>query len=330
MQDSIVKRASVGDLYLALRRGRAGNIVVLFVVVQVVAILCGIVFPNSFRYLDQSNIQLMLKAIPSLVIITLGVNLLMISGEFDLSVGATFTFTALVMAKIFNAHFPLAVAVPAALVLGAGIGLLNGFIVVKTNVPSFIVTLGAMWFWRGVILIVSQAITESFYPSVFFTQLFTLNVGPIQIQFIWALLIAVLCWFLLERHKVGNFFFGVGGNRNAASALGVNVGRVKIIAFGITGFLTAFAGIMSTVRINSISPIQGEGLELQAIAACVIGGTALMGGKGTILGAFLGSALMFTIQDILLLLQAPGFYLRMFVGIVIVIAAALNELLKKE
>jgi simple sugar transport system permease protein len=330
MQDSIVKRASVGDLYLALRRGRAGNIIVLFLVVQVVAILCGIIFPGVFRYLDQSNIQLMLKAIPSLVIITLGVNLLMISGEFDLSVGATFTLTALVMAKIFNAHFPIAVAVPAALFLGAGIGLLNGFIVVKTNVPSFIVTLGAMWFWRGVILIVSQAVTESFYPSVFFTSLFTLNVGSIQIQFIWALLIAVVCWFLLERHKVGNFFFGVGGNRSAASALGVNVGRVKIIAFGITGFLTAFAGIMSTVRINSISPIQGEGLELQAIAACVIGGTALMGGKGTILGAFLGAALMFTIQDILLLLQAPGFYLRMFVGIVIVIAAALNELLKKE
>jgi len=330
MQDSIVRKATAADLFAALRRGRAGNIIVLFAVVQVVAILCSIAFPESFRYLDQSNVQLMLKAIPSLAIITLGVNLLMIAGEFDLTVGATFTLTALVAAKIFNAHMPLGLAVLAALALGAAIGLLNGFIVVKTNVPSFIVTLGAMWFWRGVILIVSQAITESFYPSVFFTQLFTLNVGPIQIQFLWALLIAVICWFLLERHRVGNFFFGVGGNRSAASALGVNVGVVKIIAFGITGFLTAFAGIMSTVRINSISPIQGEGLELQAIAACVIGGTALMGGRGTILGAFLGAALMFTIQDILLLLQAPGFYLRMFVGIVIVIAAALNELLKKE
>ncbi len=330
MQDLISKRPTAASLLLALRRGRAGNIVVLFVVVQVVAILCAIIFPGSFRYLDMSNIQLMLKAIPSLVIITLGVNLLMIAGEFDLSVGATFTFTALIMAKLFNAHFPLPIAVLAALCLGAAIGLLNGFIVVRTNVPSFIVTLGSMWFWRGIILITSQAVTESFYPSEFFTQLLTMNVGPIQIQFIWALVIATICWFLLERHKVGNFFFGVGGNRNAASALGVNVGKIKMTAFAITGFLTAFAGIMSTVRINSISPIQGEGLELQAIAACVIGGTALMGGKGTILGAFLGAALMFMIQDILLLLQAPGFYLRMFVGIIIVIAAALNELLKKE
>jgi len=330
MLESILKKPTAAELYMRLRRGRAGNIIVLFVVVQALAILCGIVFPGNFRYLDQGNIQLMLKAIPSLAITALGVNLLMIAGEFDLSVGATFTFTALVMAKIFNAHMPLGIAVLAALALGAAIGFLNGLIVVKTNVPSFIVTLGSMWFWRGIILIISQAVTESFYPSAFFTQLFTLNVGPMQIQFLWALLIAMLCWFFLERHKVGNFFFGVGGNRNAASALGVNVGRVKIIAFVITGFLTAFAGIMSTVRINSISPIQGEGLELQAIAACVIGGTALMGGRGTILGAFLGAALMFTIQDILLLLQAPGFYLRMFVGIVIVIAAALNEMLKKE
>lgn len=330
MREMTVQKTTLSSLFLTLRRGRTGNIIVLFVFVQVAAILLAILFPNYFRYLDVSNIQLMLKAIPSLVIITLGVNLLMIAGEFDLTVGAVFTFTALIMAKLFNAHVPLGLAVAAALLVGAGIGLLNGFIVVKTNVPSFIVTLGAMWFWRGIILIVSQAVTESFYPSRFFEQLFTLNVGPIQIQFAWALLIAIICWFLLERHRLGNFFFGVGGNRKAAFALGVNVGLVKIAAFAITGFLTAFAGIMSTVRINSISPIQGEGLELQAIAACVIGGTALAGGRGTVLGAFLGAALMFTIQDILLLLQAPGFYLRMFVGIVIVIAAALNELLKKE
>ncbi|HVO39412.1 MAG TPA: ABC transporter permease, partial [Spirochaetia bacterium] len=271
-----------------------------------------------------------LKAIPSLAIIAFGVNLLMIAGEFDLTVGSTFTFTALVMAKLFNAGVPLWVSVMAALVTGGLIGASNGLIVVRTRVPSFIVTLGMMWFWRGIILIVSSAITESFYPTDFFNNLFTLNVGPIQIQFVWMLLIAAISWFILERHRLGNFFFGVGGNRSAASALGVNTNRVKIIAFIITGVFTAFAGVMSTTRINSISPIQGQGLELQAIASCVIGGTALMGGRGTILGAFLGSALMYSIQDFLLLLQAPGHYLQMFVGIVVVIAAAINEMLKRD
>jgi ribose/xylose/arabinose/galactoside ABC-type transport system permease subunit len=313
-----------------MQRRRAGNIVLLFVAIQVIVIVFAALFPESFRYVSMGNIQLMLKAIPSLVIVVLGVNLLMIAGEFDLTVGATFTLTALIMAKLYNAGTPLWIAVGVGLLAGAAIGVVNGWIVVVSNVPSFIITLGAMWFWRGIILILSGSITESFYPSPFFEKLFTLNVGPIQIQFIWSLLIALACWLILERHRLGNYFFGVGGNRKAAAALGVNTRAVKIVAFGITGFLAALSGVMSTVRINSISPIQGQGLELQAIAACVIGGTALTGGKGTILGAFLGAALMYTIQDVLLLVRAPGHYLQMFVGIIIVIAAALNEAMKSE
>ncbi len=327
---SLPSEKHVGGWLKRLQRRRAGNIVLLFAIIQIVAVAFALLYPDSFRYASTGNVQLMLKAIPSLVIVVLGVNLLMIAGEFDLTVGATFTLTALIMAKLFNAGVPLWVAVLAGLASGAVIGVLNGWVVVKSNVPSFIITLGAMWFWRGVILILSNSITESFYPSDFFEKLFTLNVGPIQIQFIWSLLVAVVCWLILERHTLGNYFFGVGGNRKAAAALGVDVKKVKIIAFGLTGLLAALSGVMSTVRINSISPIQGQGLELQAIAACVIGGTALVGGKGTVLGAFLGAALMYTIQDILLLLRAPGHYLQMFVGIIIVIAAALNEYMKSE
>ena len=330
MIESAEERRHAGGWITKLQRRKSGNILLLFVIIQVVAIFLSLIFPEDFRYVSVGNIQLMLKAIPSLVIVVMGVNLLMIAGEFDLTVGATFTLTALIMAKLFDAGTPLWIAVLAGLCAGVAIGVVNGWIVVKSNVPSFIITLGAMWFWRGIILILSNSITESFYPSKFFEQLFTLNIGPIQIQFIWSLLIALACWLVLERHALGNYFFGVGGNPKAAAALGVNTKRVKIIAFGITGFLTALSGVMSTVRINSISPIQGQGLELQAIAACVIGGTALAGGKGTILGAFLGAALMYTIQDVLLLLRAPGHYLQMFVGIIIVIAAALNEAMKSE
>jgi len=325
-----VSRLATGAWLKELQRGRSGNIVLLFVAIQVVAIAFALIFPNDFRYVSMGNVQLMLKSIPSLVIVVLGVNLLMIAGEFDLTVGATFTLTALVMAKLFNAGIPLSIAVLAALLAGVVIGVVNGWIVVMSNVPSFIITLGAMWFWRGVILILSGSVTESFYPSDFFEKLFTLAVGPIQVQFIWALAIAILCWLLLERHRYGNYLFGVGGNRKAAAALGVNTHRVKVVAFAITGLLAALSGVMSTVRINSISPIQGQGLELQAIAACVIGGTALTGGKGTNLGAFLGAALMYTIQDVLLLLRAPGHYLQMFVGVIIVIAAVLNEAIKSE
>jgi simple sugar transport system permease protein len=185
-----------------------------------------------------------------------------------------------------------------------------------------------MMFWRGIILFISQSANETFHPGAIFAALFTVSLGPFQIQFVWFGLIAVAAWFLLERHRIGNHFFAVGGNKSAAIALGVNSDRIKILAFTLVGVLAAFSGIMSTTRVSSVSPIQGEGLELNAIAACVIGGTALMGGRGSVLGAFLGAALFYTIQDFLLLLRAPGSYLKLFVGIVIIVATILNEVLK--
>lgn len=313
-----------------LRRYKAGNVVIVFGVIQLLAVVFGLLFPESFRYLDQTNLQVMFRAIPTLGIIALGVNLLMIAGEFDLSVGATFCFAALIMAKLFNAGTPVWIAALAALAAGLLIGALNGYLTVKSQVPSFIITLGMMMIWRGVILFVSQATNESFIPGGFFEKLFTMSLGPMQIQFVWLLAVAALTWLILERHKLGNHFFAVGGNNKAAGALGINPGRIKIIAFSLAGLLAALAGIISANYVQSISPIQGEGIELQAIAACVIGETALMGGQGSVLGAFLGAALLYTIQDVLLLLRAPGFYLKLFVGVIIVAAAILNRALRKE
>ena len=314
----------------ALRRHKTGNIIIVFFTIQIVAVVFALIFPEQFRYLDVMNIQVLLKDIPQVGVIALGVNLLMIAGEFDLSVGATFTFTALCMAKIFNAGANVWVAALIGIAIGAAIGWLNGYITVRSSVPSFIITLGSMMFWRGMILVLSQSVTERFAPGSLFEGIFTSHLGPIQVQFVWLVGLTVLTWFLLERHRLGNHFFAVGGNRMAAIALGINPNRVKIIAFVITGALAAFSGILSTVRVASVSPIQGEGFELQAIAASVIGGTALMGGQGSMIGAFLGAALLSTIQDFLLLLRAPGAYLKLFVGVIVVFAAILNQLLKKD
>jgi simple sugar transport system permease protein len=129
---------------------------------------------------------------------------------------------------------------------------------------------------------------------------------------------------------LGNHIYGVGGNRDAATAIGVNVPRVKLSAFVVAGGAAALSGTISTVRVSSVSPIQGQGLELQAIAACVIGGVSLYGGKGSMIGVFLGAALLYTVQDILLLLRAPGFYLDSFIGAIIPVAATLNRVIQKE
>ena len=207
---------------------------------------------------------------------------------------------------------------------------MNGFITIRFNIPSFITTLGTMLFWQGMTLLYHGANAMRFRPGETFTDLMAGNIGIMQSSFIWYLLLAFGFGALLHYHKIGNHFFAVGGNRRAATAIGIRPNRVKLLAFALTGFCAAFAGVLAASRVGAIQPGQGQGLELQAIAAAVIGGVALSGGRGSILGIFLGAALIHTIQDILLLLRAPGFYLDIFVGVLIVGAAIFNEMVRRQ
>ena len=323
-----------------MRRHResALNVLVVFVAVQVLCIVAGLIFPNDFRYLSLANISVQLKAIPVLGIIALGVGVLMIAGEFDLSVGANYTFTAVVLASLVQQGYSVYLVAPAVLALGIMIGLLNGFITLRFNIPSFIATLGAMLFWKGMTLLYNGATSLRFRPDPFFVDLtagsFTLEVLgldiPIEAAFVWFVVLSIAFWGLLHHHKLGNHFYAVGGNKQAATAIGINPGRTKLIAFGLAGLCAALSGILATARVGSIVPGSGLGLELQAIAACVIGSVALTGGRGAILGIFLGAALIYTIQDVLLLLRAPGFYLDIFVGVLIVAAVIFNEMVRQS
>lgn len=306
------------------------DILILFLIVQAVCIIAALLFPKSFRYLSAGNISVMLKAVSVLGIISLGVGILMISGDFDLSIGSNFAFTAIVMTMLVERGLSAFIAAPVALVVGILIGLLNGFITLRFTIPSFIATLGTMLFWRGMTLLVHGPTALRFAPNAAFTSLMSGNFAGIEAAFIWFLAFAIISWLLLNHHKLGNHFFAVGGNLQAAAAIGINSGRVKMLAFAIAGFCAALAGIVATARVGSVMPGQGNGLELQAIAACVIGGLALSGGSGTILGIFLGASMMYTIQDVLLLLRAPGFYLEIFVGILIVVAVILNQVIRQR
>lgn len=324
------KRFSLSPALGEVRRHPAGNILIIFIILEVSCIIASLLFPDQFRYVSSLNIQSVLRAIPQLGIISIGVGILMIAGEFDLSVGATFTLSALVMANSYDGGCPLPLAVALGLLTGVTIGAVNGLITLRAKIPSFITTLGMMMLLRGLILFSSGTQTRAFHPGAFFEAFMTGSVGLIQIAFLWLLAVTGAAYLLMDRHRIGNHIYAVGGNREAATAIGVSVFRVKLLAFGIAGFTAALSGIISTVRVSSVSPIQGQGLELQAIAACVIGGVSLAGGKGSMIGVFLGASLLYTIQDILLLLRAPGFYLDAFIGFIIVVAATLNRLVQKE
>lgn len=303
---------------------KTGSIIVLVVVMQ---IMCILLVP---RYSSVVNFRVLLRAIPELGIVAIGVCLLMIAGEFDLSIGSTLALTAFIMSLLFKNGLNIWLSFLISLIAGSLIGAMNGLITIKARIPSFITTLGTMMVWRGVVLVLSRGHPSTFLPPLSFHAILAGHVGLIQAQFIWFVGVAIFFWLLLENHKFGNSVFASGGNREAAAAIGVNPDRVKLICFVITGLLAAVAGCIGVTRVTSISALQGQGMELQAIAAVVIGGTSLRGGEGTILGAFLGATIIYTIQNILLLLRAPGFYFQLFIGILIITVVTLNAMIKRS
>jgi simple sugar transport system permease protein len=319
-----------------------GGIAIMFVVAQIGCIVAALMFPDQFRYLSQPNVTVIFKAMAPLGVMALGVGVLMIAGEYDLSVGMLFSFLSIVCATLTNAWSGdisadgasavtpfLALAI--VLALGALIGCVHASVTLRFAIPSFITTLGAMLFWRSATLFYHGAVALRYKPSEPFATIFGGQfLGVFSASILWFAVMSIAFYFLLHHHRIGNHFYAVGGNRNAAVAIGINPGRTKTIAFAIAGVMAAFSGVLAATRVGSIQPGGGQGMELQAIAACVIGGAALTGGRGSILGIVLGTALVFSIQDVLLLIRAPAYYFDGFVGALIVLAVIMNTAVRRQ
>lgn len=309
----------------SIRRHPAGNAVLVLVIAQVLAIGASLLYPDSFRYASAINVSVLLDSMPVLGIIAVGVGLLMIAGEFDLSVGSVLVFCSIVMGDLYVLGASPWLAAAAAIAIGVAIGVFHGTLTLWLSLPSFIVTLGGMLFWRGMALFVHGSTQIPFSPGQGFQEIFGGRIWLVPTAFIWFVVVAIVFNIILQHTRFGNHIFAVGGNRASAAAIGIRVNRVKIAAFAISSGLAAFAGIISSTRLGAISMTQGASYELEAIAAGVIGGVALTGGRGSIIAVFIGVILINTIRDVLLLAGAPGFYLGIFVGALIVTAAALNE-----
>jgi simple sugar transport system permease protein len=310
------------------RQQSALDILIIFLIVQVISVIYGFISPDTFAYNSSGNILTALQAIPQLGIPALGVGILMIAGEFDLSVGANFIFSSILMAQLNQNGLNVWLAALIGLAVGTGIGLLNGLITLRLKIPSFITTLGTMLMWEAATYFVHGTSSQTFTPSPGFAALTAGTLGIFPAAFLWFVVLAIAFWALLQRHWLGNHIFAVGGNKQAATATGVRVDRTKLIAFGLAGACAALGGILTASQIGNIAPSTGDLLPLNAIAACVIGGLALNGGRGTILGIVLGAALIYWITDFLLLVGAPGIYITAPVGILIIAAAAIYEILR--
>jgi len=259
-------------------------------------------------------------------IVTVGVALLMIAGDFDLSVGANFSFAAQVMAIMLQDHYSPAAALATDLAIGAGIGLLNGIVTVWLDIPSFITTLGTFFLWTGVTLVVTGGETITLLPPA--PKLLSVLGGPlygqIRAELLWWLGIALVVGVVLQRTVTGNWFFAIGGKKLAAVEAGVPVKRTRVLAFVICGLLAAFAGAVQLGHLDSMSASYGTTYQLEAIAASVVGGCALMGGRGSMLSAVVGTLVLAMLDSGLILSGVSPYWYESVVGVILVLAVAMH------
>jgi simple sugar transport system permease protein len=291
---------------------------------------------NPF-FLSPQNIANTLVFTVELGLIALAMTLLMTSGEFDLSVGSLFGFAPVLMWTLFNAGVTsLEIAFIVALLVAALIGLVNGLFVTRLRIPSFLVTLGMLLVARGTALFITDGFPQRTWNAEgqWLAEALAgdFYVGPFRIymSLFWFAAAAIILGYVLTQTKAGNWIQAAGGNADAARARGVNVSRTKICLFMLSSTMAALAGIISSIRTSAANPNSGTGYELEVIAMVVIGGTALTGGRGTIVGTVLGIFILRVMRNGIVLIGVPGLAYNIFIGMIILGMMALHSWLDRR
>jgi ribose/xylose/arabinose/galactoside ABC-type transport system permease subunit len=253
--------------------------------------------------------------------------IVMISGEFDISVGSVVALTAAVSAALM-VHLGIVPAVALSLLIGPAIGWINGIVTTKGRIPSFIVTLGTLMMARSLAFVVTGGQVISNLPDAF-KAIGQGRILNIPIPFVIALLCYAVGWFVLTRTAFGKRVYAVGANRMVATLSGIHADRVKIHCMMIVGFTAAFAGNLLLARIGAIQADTARGLEFEVIAAVVIGGTSLYGGQGNILRTIIGVIIIALIRNFLNLSRIDIFWQDFATGAIIIAAVLLDALQKR-
>ena len=325
-----VVRTSSGTVRNLLRAwSRIGGLLV-------AVIACAIVFEGlNTAFLSSANILTIFKTTSSLGIIAMGEMVVLLVGEIDLSVGSLYGLGAMSIALLWVHGVPFVLACLAGLGIGFGAGLINGIVTTYIGVNSFITTLGMLNLAEGITFLASNSASVnplatdpgySIFEAFGQDQVF----GVVPVQIFWLLGIAVIMYVVVHRSMFGFKSAAIGGNGVAAKVVGLPVRRYKIIAFGLSGTLAVLAGIIAFSLVGATSPTAGSSLPFTVFAAVIIGGASLSGGRGTVWGTFLGALFLTLISNGLSLLGYGPFVQLIFVGVVIVVAVAVDRLTSRR
>jgi ribose transport system permease protein len=310
-------------------RQRINNLLQVAGILPILILICilfSLLSPNFFTAGNAVNI---LRQASINIVLATGMTFVILTGGIDLSVGSILAVSAVVAVLVSLLPALGWIAVPAGLLTGLLLGLLNGALITFLDVPPFIVTLGSLTALRGAAFLVANG-TTVINRNINFAWIGNSYVGPLPWLVIIALLTVAVSWFVLRQTVLGVQIYAVGGNERAARLTGIKVNRVLLFVYGFSGLMAGLGGIMSASRLYSATGMLGQGYELDAIAAVILGGTSFTGGIGTIGGTLLGALIIAVLNNGLTLLNMSYFWQLVVKGLVIIAAVMIDRLRRRS
>ncbi|HCA7142837.1 autoinducer 2 ABC transporter permease LsrC [Klebsiella michiganensis] len=292
----------------------------------IVVLFAGLVALNP-AYFSLQTLAMIFASAQILCLLALGATLVMLTRNIDVSVGSTVGLSAIATGVALNSGYGLMTAIAFALAIGALAGAFNGLLVVGLRIPAIVATLGTLGLYRGVMLLWTGGKWIEGLPNSLkaLSEPAFIGISPLG----WLVLALLAGGWILSRTAFGRDFYAVGDNLAAARQLGVAVNRTRMLAFTLNGMLAACAGIVFAAQIGFVPNQTGSGLEMKAIAACVLGGISLLGGTGTLLGAFLGAFFLTQIDTVLVLFRLPAWWNDFIAGLVLLGVLVLDGRLRQ-
>ncbi len=302
---------------------RASGLFLLFVVAIIFSL-------SSDRFLTVSNLTNIALQTSVVAVATIGMALTMLMAGIDLSVGSVAALSGALTAGLMSRNgLPVSAAIPLGIAAGAFLGMVNGILSVYGKLPPFVATLAMLGIARGLTLVYTEGRPISGLPESF-TNIGSGSLGPIPMPVVIWLVILLLVFLILRFTRFGLYIYAIGGNEETARLAGIPTNRIKVIVYALSGGLASITGVLLTARLWSAQPQMAAGMELDAIAASVLGGVSLFGGAGDVVGACIGALIVGMLGNGLNLLRIPSYYQQVIKGIVFVLAVVFDMYAKRQ
>lgn len=313
---------------MKVKKMTAKEFIVRYIMYLVLVLMCLILAVASDKFLTMSNLLTIVKQISIQSIVAIGMTMIIITGNIDLSVGSIVAFSSVSVAMMMTSGVPVIIACILTLIISGILGLISGGVTAKLRLHSFLVTLALMQAFRGL----AQTMTGGYPVAGFdtsFGKLASASIGPIPLLVVYMIVFYAIFIYVLKYTAFGRSIYAIGGNQESARLSGINVERVKTIVFVISSMLCGVAGLLLTAKVRSGDPTCANGWEMDTIAGAIIGGTNMMGGEGKLGGTIIGLLFVGILSNGMILLGVNAYMQSVIKGLVIFLAVILNSIQKR-